>query len=215
MQTRSEAALRLRMLYTWADLFDRQLVAGEDYQELRPVLSIWLLDTNLFSASSAFHHRFRACDPDQGVELTQHMEIHTLELPKWRRHQGETAIDLARWMSFFAEGETWTEVPGTLSSPPLEEAMQVLQQFQANAQWSSLYRMRLDGLRRKRTLERAMERERERAEAEHERAERAEADRKRADEDRERAEAERTLALDAAERMRARLIALGIDPDAP
>ena len=103
-------------------------------------------------------------------------------------------------MTFFAEAETWADLPPALHTPPLEEAMAVLQEFKNNAEWNDLYRCRLDGLRRQLTSEHAMAealegQERERAEKE---AALAALDHERADKERALAELEQLRALLAA-----------------
>ena len=85
MQTTNETALKKRMLFSWADLFTRQLKEGEPYSSLMPVVSIWLLDQNTLGNAPAFHHRFKVADVVNGVGLTDRLEIHTIELEKWRK----------------------------------------------------------------------------------------------------------------------------------
>ena len=64
--------------------------------------------TLYFWGTTRFHHRFRAYDKDSGLELSPHLEIHVLELARWRQHP-DFAIPakLLGWMRFFAEAETW------------------------------------------------------------------------------------------------------------
>ena len=243
MQTWNETALKERMLYCWADLYEEQLVKGQGYEELNPVIAIWFLDRNIFRDAPRCHHRLRVCDPrPPDVGLTDHLEIHTLELQKWRMGWGPASPNLTRWLRFLSEAEQWSEVPSDLATPALEEAMDVLTEFHDNAEWQHAYRTRLDAQRRRITAEREAlrleeerqraeekskraEEERQRAEEERQRAEEenlrlrgqleqaiARAERERADKERERVDKER--AEDRVERMRRRLEALGVDPNA-
>ena len=70
MQSWNHAALRERMLYAWATLYKAQLEKGDKYTELRPVVSIWLMDENTFRGATGFHHRFRVRDEDGVLELS-------------------------------------------------------------------------------------------------------------------------------------------------
>jgi predicted transposase/invertase (TIGR01784 family) len=72
-----------RIMYGWSSLFAKQLIAGQPYTVLRPVISIWLLGQALFPDSPHWHHTFRAHDPTRGVTLSNYFGIHTLELCKW------------------------------------------------------------------------------------------------------------------------------------
>jgi predicted transposase/invertase (TIGR01784 family) len=191
MQSWNHTALKERMLYAWATLYKGQLEKGHAYTQLRPVVSIWLLDHNAFHGVSNFHHRFRVRDGD--LELSSHLELHVLELDRWRKHPApSTPPKLRGWMRFFAEAETWQEVPNEIGNPILESAMSVLNDFQTNAARNDLYRSRLDYLRVQNTMEVSLAQ--------------ALADKERAFADRERA-----LAREA--QLRERLRAAGIDPD--
>ena len=54
MQSWNHAALKERMLYAWATLYKAQLEKGDKYTELRPVVSIWLMDENTFRGATGF-----------------------------------------------------------------------------------------------------------------------------------------------------------------
>lgn len=117
-------------------------------------------------------------------------------------------------MRFFAEAETWPDVPAEIDTPALESAMAVLTEFQINTARNDLYRSRLDALSVQATQEAAMAE----ALAAKEDALAAKEDALAAKEDALAAkEAERAAkeeALARVERMRERLRAAGMDPDA-
>ena len=145
MQSWNHAALR--------ELYQAQLEKGDKYTELRPVVSIWIMDENTFRGATGFHHRFRVRDDAGVLELTSHLELHVLELDRWRQHPDlATPAGLRGWMRFFTEAETWREVPRDIDTPVLESAMSVLTDFQTNAARNDLYRSRLDYLRVQNTM---------------------------------------------------------------
>ena len=200
MQSRNHTALRERMLYAWASLYKSQLELGDEYAALRPVVAIWLLDENTFRGATRFHHRFRLRADVGELELTSHLEIHVLELERWRQHPDpETPAKLLGWMRFFTEAENWPSVPPEIDTPVLESAMAVLTDFQTNAARNDLYRARLDYLRVQNTIAADLARTR----AEKEQAVARE----------EQAVAEKEQAVAETERLKARLRALGVDPD--
>ena len=47
MQTTAGAHLRPRMLHGWANLYGRQLSAGQGFGQLRPVISVWFCDRDV------------------------------------------------------------------------------------------------------------------------------------------------------------------------
>ena len=81
MQSRSHPALRERILYYWARLYAGQLRRGTDYLALRRCVVILFADFSL-SAEQRFHSIFRIQERHGGPLLTDHLEIHFLELPK-------------------------------------------------------------------------------------------------------------------------------------
>ena len=221
MQSWNQAALKERMLYGWAALYRAQSERGRSYTLLRPVVSIWILDQNTLRNASRFHHRFTLRDPRADVELTNHLELHVIELARWREHPDPaTPPDLVGWMRFFAEAETWPNVPAEIDTPALESAMSVLTEFQLNTARNDLYRSRLDALSVQATIEAAMAdavagREQERAAKEQALAakEQERAAKEQALADKERALAKEAQALAREARLRERLRAAGIDPD--
>ena len=50
VQLSTPGYLTQRMLYMWTDIYSAQIVKGDRYDELKPVVSIWLLTENMFSA---------------------------------------------------------------------------------------------------------------------------------------------------------------------
>lgn len=207
MQSRVHAGLRERMLLDWAVLYKSQLEQGDGYATLLPVVSIWLLDENMFRGAARFHHRFRVRDDTGELELSSHLQIHVLELDRWRRHpDATTPAGLVGWMRFFTEAETWPEVPADIDTPVLESAMAVLNDFKTNAARNNLYRARLEYIRVQNSIAQDMAETKARLEEAEARAE-SERERARAAEE----EAARVRARD--ERLAARLRALGVDPD--
>lgn len=153
MQTWNHGAIKERVLYTWAALYKGQLDRGEKYHLLRPVVAIWLMDQNIFRDASSVHHRFRVRDDAGTLELSSHLEVHVIELDRWRSHpEAPIPPALLGWLRFFTEAESWSEVPTEIDNPVLESAMAVLTDFQTNAALNDLYRSRLDFIRTQNTM---------------------------------------------------------------
>ncbi|MGK5091147.1 Rpn family recombination-promoting nuclease/putative transposase [Deltaproteobacteria bacterium TL4] len=118
-----------RILYTWSDLYASQLKSGENYDELQPVVSIWIIAGTLFQDSSAFHHHFQMSDQKLGVILNEHASIHLLELDKWKKTQAENELD--RWTYFFLEAQDLDDeqLPVFMNTDEMRQAMQTLKLF--------------------------------------------------------------------------------------
>lgn len=90
---------------------------------LQPVFAIWVIDRDLFPDSPDWHHRFRGMDTERGRLLTDHLEIHTLELRKWHRTASGPLAAADRWVYLLKEGWRHPSLPEEISTPALRKAM--------------------------------------------------------------------------------------------
>ncbi|MCL2005930.1 MAG: Rpn family recombination-promoting nuclease/putative transposase [Planctomycetaceae bacterium] len=96
IQVEPDAPLEKRILFYQAKMLTEQIGEGNDYDIIKPVISIIITDFQLIANSKAYHHRFRFYDAKNKVELTNVQEINTLELTKLPKKSDET--DLFDWM---------------------------------------------------------------------------------------------------------------------
>ena len=90
-----------RTLYYWSRIFGTHLQAGQPYDLLKPAYSISFLNFNLFRDRTTFHSTFRLYDQDGGKSrLTEIMELHFFELPKFRKTIYELKSNLDWWIYF-------------------------------------------------------------------------------------------------------------------
>ncbi len=124
MQIRLHHALRERVLFYWAKLYTEQLSEGEDYAELRPTISVLVLDDILFPELSGPHHRFRLCEESRGTVFSDQIELHVLELPKFDKPLPELADDLDKWLFFLRHAATLdlNQWPLELAASPWQRA---------------------------------------------------------------------------------------------
>ena len=73
-------------MYYAERLYSSQLSAGDEYPELRPTIVICLLSAMMFPKISVGHLKFSLSDLQYELELTDHFQIHTVELPKYNVH---------------------------------------------------------------------------------------------------------------------------------
>ena len=151
VQVQVHSALPARVLYSWARTHIQQIHIGDHYQLLRPTLSIWILDALLFPQSLRVHHRFLLMDPDTGMQLTDHIELHVLQLKHFRM---PAALDEeARWVYFLKEARNWTELPASLDCPALRKAMNKLDAISESTADRLRYQAREEYLLEQATLE--------------------------------------------------------------
>ena len=197
VQVSVRPVLAHRMLYTWAQGYSARLSPSDPWNALKPVVCIWLLTGRLFP-DEHHHHSFTAVDATTGVRLSDHLAIHVLELPKW--HLTGPLDEEGKWMYFFREAKSWSQLPAGLDSPPLRLAMDVLHRISAIDADYERYRARANWLHEQASLEF----EREAAEARLAEALREKADAEAAKADAEAAKADAEAAKADAEAMAAR-----------
>jgi predicted transposase/invertase (TIGR01784 family) len=89
-----------RSLYYWSRIYSSQIKEGQNYEELKPVISINLLNFILFKENEKFHNIFTLKERDDPtIELGDHLLINYLELPKLKAEKKETS--LVNWLQYF------------------------------------------------------------------------------------------------------------------
>jgi len=91
--------MRNRIVFYDSSLIAGQIGEGDDYN-LKRVISILITDYELIQESLLYHHRFTLYDRRAGVEFSDLIEIHTLELPKIPKTT-DVDVYLLNWLRFF------------------------------------------------------------------------------------------------------------------
>ncbi|QTA83291.1 Putative transposase, RpnA-like [Desulfonema limicola] len=153
VQLAVHADLKPRMLYTWSSTYHAQIEKGEDYDQLKPVISIWILDRNLFKDVESFHLPFSVFNTENKLALTDHLAIHVIQLPKWK-HEGKIKNEKDRWIYLFKEGKNtdFENPPEILTTKEMRQVMQVLKDFSENQKNFLLYQSRLDAARKENAI---------------------------------------------------------------
>ena len=90
-----------RILYYWSLNYSKLLKKGEQYDALTPVISINLLNFNLNKKNSNVHSCYMIYDTKSERLLTDHLQIHMIELKKFKFKDNDLKKDLNYWLGFF------------------------------------------------------------------------------------------------------------------
>ncbi|MDR2897394.1 MAG: Rpn family recombination-promoting nuclease/putative transposase [Spirochaetaceae bacterium] len=82
IQLKITPELRKRIIFYNSKLITEQIGSGGNYAEIQNVISIIILEKNLITESPKYHHCFRFYDSESHIELTDLVEVHTIELDK-------------------------------------------------------------------------------------------------------------------------------------
>ncbi|MDR1622771.1 MAG: Rpn family recombination-promoting nuclease/putative transposase, partial [Synergistaceae bacterium] len=82
VQVRKTPYMAERVAFSTGRNLARQIGPGQNYAAIERVVTIVIADYDIIPGGKSYHHVFKLYDKDNGVLLTDVMEIHTLELGK-------------------------------------------------------------------------------------------------------------------------------------
>jgi predicted transposase/invertase (TIGR01784 family) len=129
--------MRERIAYYDAKMITEQIGKSDEYKNIKQVISIVITENEFITDSKNYHHRFTMYDKVNGVELTDIVEVHTLELCKINKNKDDSR--LCYWMEFInAEEENELEAVAQ-RDPLLKKAVARLMELSADERTRMLY----------------------------------------------------------------------------
>jgi predicted transposase/invertase (TIGR01784 family) len=147
MQIVKHSGLPQRMIHNWSQIYQRQLLKGNEYIEHLPVVSIWILDDILWH-DDEWLHVFLCQDEESGQILHGDQCIVTMELPvwsKWIKEQKSSIMDLSgKWLYFLTNAKAMDDrqLLVTLDDPEFKEAVEVMAGYTTEQKRRHAYDMR-------------------------------------------------------------------------
>jgi predicted transposase/invertase (TIGR01784 family) len=132
MQTRRHVALRSRILFYWGRMYTSQLQRGAPYSELQRCAVILIADFVELECTD-FHSVFQARERARNDLLTDHLELHLLELPKLENAPPRAdEPELAAWCRFLSADTDEQLEALAMQYPILKDAKEALEQLSAD-----------------------------------------------------------------------------------
>ena len=91
-----------RSLYYWSGNYYNHLRAGEKYQNVKKTISINILDYELFE-EGPFHEVVKLKRDYQNKILTEKIEMHFIQIPKFKKEKRGVTTKLEQWMQFISQ----------------------------------------------------------------------------------------------------------------
>jgi len=110
-----------RILYYWAYNYSKLLKKGEEYEDLTPVISINLLNFNLNKVNKNVHSCYMIYDTKSKRLLTDHLQIHMIELKKFKFKDNNLKKDLNYWLGFFTTNNMEEYMSEIVKEKPIME----------------------------------------------------------------------------------------------
>ncbi|MCW5872094.1 MAG: Rpn family recombination-promoting nuclease/putative transposase [Candidatus Eremiobacteraeota bacterium] len=125
VQLKEQTSYIQRSLFYLSKLYSEQLERGRKYGDLRRTVAISILEFPLFPDLAGLHTRFRFCDPRHNLELSDILEIHYLELSKFRRDQ-PLLTPLEKWLHVLRFAELYESGVVPLPAPIQREEEMIM-----------------------------------------------------------------------------------------
>lgn len=142
-----------RSLYYLAGLFSEQLDRGDGYDEVCQTVGISFLDFALFPDQIDLHSTFRFYDTVHQRTLTDVLEIHYIELSKFKQERPQQlGSRFERWLHILKFGELYqseeTPIPEVLKQD--EEVAMALKAYRQVSSSEEVHQMMVDRLKAER-----------------------------------------------------------------
>lgn len=89
-----------RSLFYGTGVYHENLQAGEDYIDIPQSISIWITNYNVFD-EGPIHERARLRRDYENILLTDRLELHYIQLPKFKQKCERISKKLEEWLTFF------------------------------------------------------------------------------------------------------------------
>ena len=109
MQVNEFPSFEKRMAYYLALLYTGQLREGDVYSELHPSYGIAILNYVMFDGYDQFQSAFQFQEKTTGLVLPDLMELHFVELPKFKTKPRGLQTRLEKWLDIIKFGERYAK----------------------------------------------------------------------------------------------------------
>ena len=123
MQVADVNAMDKRLLYYTSKEYSQQIVSGDKYTELKPVIFIGIFDFR-FTNSTAYLSHHAVCNVETGERVIKDMNFYFIELPKFVKTPDNLDTIIDKWVYFIKEAENLDVIPNNLNDEGLTEAYQ-------------------------------------------------------------------------------------------
>ena len=114
-----------RSLYYWSKMYSEQLEKGAEYKKLKKAIAINLLAFDYLEDEQDWHNIYNLLNVKSHKKLTDHIEIHFLELPKFTLKDMRKIRVSEAWIAYFSGKYSKKELEEiAMKTPAIKEAVE-------------------------------------------------------------------------------------------
>jgi len=125
MQVLSHDGIEKRILYNAAKNYSAQLVKGEQYHLLNPIIALSILDFTMFEDTDKLITRFNLLEKEEFIAYKDDLELIFIELPKFKKEFAELQGIQEEWIWFIKNSGSLEYIPKNISKE-VEQALEVI-----------------------------------------------------------------------------------------
>ncbi len=116
MQVLPHAGFEKRILYNMAKNYSSQLLKGEKYHLLNPVIALTIVDFTMFDDLEGYVNRFKLMDKEKFTNYSDDFELVFVELPKFTKVLSELENIEDEWIWFVKNAGSLEYIPSSVSA---------------------------------------------------------------------------------------------------
>lgn len=144
MQVKNYENLVDRSLFYETGLFHESLRQSEDYNKIPRTIGIWILDHNIFDIGP-FHEIARLRRDYEDIILTDKLELHYIQLPKFKEKCKRISSKLEQWLTFIINDNL--EEIAMMDNKYIKKAEEELELLNSDEKEKELARLREKAIR--------------------------------------------------------------------
>ncbi len=125
MQVLNIEAFEKRVLYNAAKKYSSQLVKGEEYSLLNPVIALTIVDFEMFPESDKVITNFKLIEKESFISYNDDVELIFIELPKFNKSLEELENIKDEWIYFIKNAGDLSIVPENIN-PTIKNALNIV-----------------------------------------------------------------------------------------
>ena len=146
VQVLKHSYLSERFLYYWAGLYGSQLKEKEQYTQLKPTISIILLDFD-YLPETAWHNIYHICNDLSKQRLTDHFAMHFIEIKKFTYSDIKKLTKLGTWAAYFSNCDEKEMEVLTMSNTVMKDVAKAENAFTSDETMRYKYMLREKAIR--------------------------------------------------------------------